>query len=386
MKLQKQKTRNFGDYQTISNKLVGGGGQALIFRVKNVKTNEVLALKSYKIIKRRKNERIIRRYNNEVEVLRKLKGHKNIIEIIDWGIEDSGQYKYYYIVMEMAEENLDDIVNKGLTINKKLEIYEQILDGVKYIHSKNIIHRDLKPKNILIKDGIIKIIDFGITLDELRERITRTDEWVGSKFYMAPELEEGRDDNIDSRCDIYSLGKVLYFILSNGKIFNREKFRDENWNLANNFIGNCLDCFNLFFERTICLYKESRYLNLNKLLEDFQNCKRDFELCPSVIDFQLNLYENDSKLPPIDLPSLYDWLEKDLKDRLSESSSPFYFIDDHRNGEYIGLKTVFHKLTKEEFERLNLDWWEVGNFWSFYELYSKWECIYCEKFLNELDI
>ena len=74
--------------------------------------------------------------------------------------------------------------------------------------------------------------DFGLAfIEDQSPRITETDEVVGPRTFIAPELEDGRLEDVTSKCDIYSLGKLLYWLLSNGRVFSREKHRDEQWDL-----------------------------------------------------------------------------------------------------------------------------------------------------------
>ena len=115
-----------------------------------------------------------------------------------------------------------------------LRVFQEICDGVAYAHSQNIIHRDLKPENIFLrtKGGPLVVGDFGICfLEEDGERITLTEEAVGSRLFIAPELEDGRVKDVSSASDVYSLGKILYWLLSGGTMFSRERHREEKWDL-----------------------------------------------------------------------------------------------------------------------------------------------------------
>ena len=106
-----------------------------------------------------------------------------------------------------------------------------------YAHKNNIIHRDLKPENIFLNKHLSPIVgDFGICFfSEDNKRFTITEEAVGPYFYMAPELENGRVEDITPSSDVYSLGKILYWLISNGKIFSREVHREEEYNLSKLF-------------------------------------------------------------------------------------------------------------------------------------------------------
>jgi serine/threonine protein kinase len=117
-----------------------------------------------------------------------------------------------------------------------LNLFIEICKGVAAAHDKGIIHRDLKPTNILLRtsEGPPVVADFGICYIEGGERHTLTEEAVGPRWFMAPELEDGRasDSDISSASDIYSLGKLLYWLISDRKIFSREKHREPQYNLV----------------------------------------------------------------------------------------------------------------------------------------------------------
>jgi serine/threonine protein kinase len=126
--------------------------------------------------------------------------------------------------MELADRSLADAVTAGV-IGKSADlfaVYKAVCAGVAHIHANGIIHRDLKPENILFIGGTPKVADLGLCLIAGLERVTSSLEAVGPRFYMAPELEDGRSLDVTPTADIYSLGKILYFMLSGGRIFSRE--------------------------------------------------------------------------------------------------------------------------------------------------------------------
>jgi serine/threonine protein kinase len=127
------------------------------------------------------------------------------------------------------------------TLLEKLLLFRKICSAVAAAHTnaKPIVHRDLKPKNILIRgDGSIAVGDFGLCLHlGEQERHTETQEAVGPRYFMAPELEDGRQDDVTPAADVYSLGKVLYFLLS-GKSFAREKHREKQYDLTRSETGS----------------------------------------------------------------------------------------------------------------------------------------------------
>src|SRR5262249_5971720 len=113
----------------------------------------------------------------------------------------------------------------GKTLVERLNLFRGICEGVAYAHSNSVVHRDLKPDNIFLHaNGIPVVGDFGLCffLDGVQERATRADEAVGARWYMAPECEGGRTLTVGATADVYSLGKVLYWMLA-GRIFSREQ-------------------------------------------------------------------------------------------------------------------------------------------------------------------
>lgn len=214
------------------------------------------------------------RFKNEIEAILQLGGHPNIINIVD---KSAFENKSPFYVMELVESNLLEEIKLSLNLNLKFDCFLQICEGVKFIHQNNIIHRDLKPQNILIKDNKVKIADFGICLiEEDRNRVTGEKEVVGPRFYMAPEQEDGRNLDVDKRADIYSLGKILYFILSGGSIFNREKYMNNEYNLSLLFKDDRYRLFTNLFRKTINQSKSSRYETVEDLIADFLKIRDKF--------------------------------------------------------------------------------------------------------------
>jgi len=115
-----------------------------------------------------------------------------------------------------------------------LELFQSVCSATAHAHANGVIHRDIKPANVFLrnKTGPAVLGDFGLAfIEDQSPRITETDEVVGPRTFIAPELEDGRLEDVTSKCDIYSLGKLLYWLLSNGRVFSREKHRDEQWDL-----------------------------------------------------------------------------------------------------------------------------------------------------------
>lgn len=160
-------------------------------------------------------------FNREVESLEKV-SHKNVVRILDKGYDK--EFNAYYIALEYIKgktfkETYEDICRYNYY--QKLELMEQVVDGIEYLHKKNIVHRDLKPSNIMFdRDNTIKVIDFGIS--KLRDTFYNdyTLSVYATKQYGSPEQLSGK--YITYQSDIYSLGLIFYEIFSCRRILTRE--------------------------------------------------------------------------------------------------------------------------------------------------------------------
>ena len=155
------------------------------------------------------------RIKREIEALKRIK-HKNTINYIDDGTFDNNNQKYIYVIMEQANGmELKQYMEKNtLSLNEIVQIIIQILDALECMHKNNIIHRDLKPQNIFIDSNKnIKVLDYGLSKIIDFTSITSTGEMIGSPVYMSPEqLKDSK--HIDYRSDYYSLGIILFELLS----------------------------------------------------------------------------------------------------------------------------------------------------------------------------
>jgi len=206
---------------------IGEGGQAYIYLVKDLKIQDD---KNY-VLKRLKKTKRKERFEREIEALRSIES-PYIEKVIDFNI--SGR-DFYYVMPYYTEKTLESIL-KGLRGDfiRSFKIFIKICKGIQNPHTNKIpiIHRDLKPLNILINENDEpRIIDFGICHLDDKERITFSQEQVGSRFYIAPECEIGKSDEIGCHTDIYSLGKILYAMISGGRIFPRERQDEDEFNL-----------------------------------------------------------------------------------------------------------------------------------------------------------
>jgi serine/threonine protein kinase len=148
-----------------------------------------------------------------------LLAHPNIVTVYDVGSVD-GDHSTSYIAMEFVEgRTLRQMVPHGerLEPDQVLDLAMQVARGLEYAHQRGVVHRDVKPANILMRDdGLVKLADFGVARIESSE-LTRTGQSVGSPSYIAPEML--RDQGVDGRADLFSLGVILYELLTGLKPF-----------------------------------------------------------------------------------------------------------------------------------------------------------------------
>ncbi len=199
-------------------KIRGSGGMGWLLKVHDRKKQRDCALKLMKS-ELVGNPLARRRFEIEASTAMKLE-HSNLVDVVDHGITSKGAP---YLVMKYESGmSLAEIMEQEafVPLQKALSIFTQICEGLIYSHSQGVIHRDIKPANIIVNDfhgePLVKIVDFGIAYDSISganlETITMTGEVVGSPQYMSPE--QCRGEIVDHRTDIYSLGCVMYEVLT----------------------------------------------------------------------------------------------------------------------------------------------------------------------------
>ena len=191
--------------------LIGVGGMATVYKAKDIKNNRTVAIKILKDEFSRNSE-FIRRFKNESKAIAVL-SHPNIVKVYDVSFGDVMQY----IVMEFIDGITlkEYIEQQEKSIDWKMAVYftSQILKAMQHAHEKGIVHRDVKPQNMmLLQDGTIKVTDFGIARFSNTETRTMTDKAIGSVHYIAPE--QARGEHTDGKSDVYSIGVMLYEMLT----------------------------------------------------------------------------------------------------------------------------------------------------------------------------
>ena len=257
-----------GNYKLLQ--LIGEGGFGTVFMAEQEKP--VVRKVALKVIKLGMDTRqVIARFEAERQALAMM-DHPNIARVLDAGATEAGRP---FFVMELVKG--DPIVEycdkNNLSVQDRLELFAQVCHAVQHAHTKGIIHRDIKPSNVLVstQDGkpFTKVIDFGIakaTASKLTEKTLFTEhrQLIGTPEYMSPEQAEGNLD-IDTRTDVYSLGVLLYELLTGTTPFSGKDLRSAAYAEIQRII------------REVEPPKPSTRLNANTTTIDSVAAKRDIE-------------------------------------------------------------------------------------------------------------
>lgn len=192
---------------------VGEGGMAIVYKARCNKLNRYVAVKILKA-EYSDNEEIVSKFKKEATAIAKLSDN-NIVNVLDVGTQGDTNY----IVMELVNgKTLKEVIEQfgKVSYETAITIAIQVAKALDCAHKNNIIHRDIKPQNILVtEDGLVKVTDFGIAKSSDSATLTNTSTILGSAHYFSPEQAKG--SFIDDRTDIYSLGVVMYEMLT-GKV------------------------------------------------------------------------------------------------------------------------------------------------------------------------
>jgi serine/threonine protein kinase len=201
--------------------LVATGGTAVLYKAIQASLDRVVAVKKLHH-HLTDDENFTRRFILEAKAAASL-DHQNIVQIIDFGLQDDS----YNMVMEFIEgESLRQTIDKWkrIPIDMALALVHQVCLGLEHAHTKGIVHRDIKPSNIMLtRSGRVKITDFGLAkLTQTTTQHTAANSILGTPLYMSPEQAFG--ESVDQRSDLFSLGTMLYEMIT-----GHQPFRDENY-------------------------------------------------------------------------------------------------------------------------------------------------------------
>lgn len=303
------------------NELIGVGGMSLVYKAYDVIEAKNVAIK---ILKDEYfgNSEFMKRFKNESRAVAVL-SHPNIVKVLNVSFGTNFQY----IVMEyISGITLKEYISKKIKIDWKesVQIIKQVLKALAHAHSRGIIHRDIKPQNIMItEDNIVKVTDFGIARFFNNETQTMTDKTIGSVHYISPEQAKGLKTDIKS--DIYSVGIVLYELLTNRLPFEADnavsvaimqmQVVPQSPRLLNPSIPPALEEITL---KAMQKKPENRYFKAENMLEDIEKFTKNID-----VKFGYNFFidENPTKVLPENLNKNEE--EEDFEEKSKKKKAIF---------------------------------------------------------------
>lgn len=291
---------NLGRYEVLGE--LGQGAMGVVYKAKDPLIDRVVAIKTINLsLALDEKEEYEGRFYQEAKAAGRL-NHPNIVTIYDVG--KSGDVAY--IAMELLEgRELRDIMNEGalLPIDQVLNIVAQVAQGLAYAHEYEIVHRDVKPSNIMvIRDGHVKITDFGIARMASSSVRTQTGMVLGSPKYMSPEQVMGK--SIDQRSDIFSLGVMLYEMLTGQAPFDGENVNAIMYQTLNgmppppNMSNPAVpEMVNFIVAKALAKGVDDRYQNAMDFAVDLRTCSGTLPRSTPQLDLSRTPVSSRSKLP-----------------------------------------------------------------------------------------
>ena len=254
--------------------LVGSGGMSNVFRAHDRLLERSVAIKvlheHYSA-----DEDYVERFRREARSVAQL-AHPNIVTVIDRGEEDGRQY----IVFEYVEgENLKGLLSHGaLPVDEALRYGLQIAGALDFAHKRGLVHRDVKPQNVLLtEEGEPKVTDFGIARSVDVQSVTQSGTVLGTSDYIAPE--QARGEQVDQRTDIYSLGVMLYELLTGEVPYSGDNFVAVAMQHLHDPVPSVLDRrrdvpvrLDLAVQRAMAKDPADRFDSMEELIDELERC------------------------------------------------------------------------------------------------------------------
>ncbi|MFB9994289.1 protein kinase [Deinococcus oregonensis] len=211
----------FQDYEVMDR--IGIGGMGSVYRARRRQDGRIVALKVPQE-KYLADAKFVKRFYREAEVLKRF-NHPNVVRVYDYRM----QTPEHYIAMEFLDgDSLEAVLeNRTMSFSEGAQVIRALADALRHIHMQNVVHRDIKPANVMVvknafvegqlREGGVKLMDFGIAVGKVLTRLTMTGARVGTPIYMAPEQAKG--NRVDARSDVYSLGLLAYEMVTGQTAF-----------------------------------------------------------------------------------------------------------------------------------------------------------------------
>lgn len=336
--------------------LIGAGGVSVVFKAFDSSLKKTVTVKVLKM--RDFSNQTAMRFQQEAKAANRL-NHLNIVKVLDFGVTAENQL---YLVMDYIEgRDLQRLINDtgGISKPKALYISRQIASAMAHAHNQGVIHRDLKPSNVMLlnpddDEPEVRVVDFGLAKVQNEEnsdaRLTKTGLAVGSPFYMSPEQIRGRD--VDARADIYSLGCVMFEMLSGNPPFMGDtplKTFEGHLRKAPPDLRDCAPQVNGLLanmvDKMLSKPPEERFQSMEQLLDEMVT--REHALIAEPTDQEPSLYSANRRNPliPILLLTMVGFLvmtslawyistqnpARHRRHNLTKVKSEFLDADYHRN-------------------------------------------------------
>ena len=316
---------------------IGEGGMAIVYKARDNKLSRLVAVK---ILKKEfaNNKDISDKFKKEATAVANF-SDANIVNVLDVGHEEEGNIDYFVMEYVNGKTLKELIVEKGkLNYSVAISISIQIAKALECAHKNNIIHRDVKPQNILVTEsGIVKVTDFGIAKSSTSATITNTTTIMGSAHYLSPEQAKGTF--IDSRSDIYSLGIVLYEMVTGVLPFDGEspvtialKHIQAEPTEPKRYNPSIPESLNNLIIKSMSKESTNRYQSCRELINDLQKIKEN----PDVIIGIRNNYEDERTIimEPIRTESISENVPRQSEVKKSYSKADFendYYDDEEED-------------------------------------------------------
>jgi serine/threonine protein kinase len=258
-----------GRWRIVDGPELGHGGQSRVFRVTDMSGEYQGEFALKRVLNPKRHDR----FRREIDAVKRLM-HRNIIKLIDHSALDDagGASDKQFLVMPIAR-NGDLSKRVSLyrdSIDSVLPVAKQLADALRVAHGAGVIHRDVKPENVLFADVDHEpwLTDFGICLLREEPRITESREVVGPWAFMAPELEDGGKLEVNPAADVYSLGKVVYYMVTGGTVLPRERLDEEKYRQV--FArGERYRLLELLLRQMICVV-EQRIQSMEEVIKELE--------------------------------------------------------------------------------------------------------------------